>query len=34
MDVSEALAQLREAEHQRDEAVTCRNKLLAELAYA
>lgn len=34
MSVEEALAQLREAEHRRDEAVAKMNKLLAELGYA
>ena len=33
MDVAEALAQLREAERQRDEAVDKMNKLLADLGY-
>jgi len=34
ISVGEALAQLREAEHRRDEAVAKMNKLLAELGYA
>ena len=34
VDVAEALEELREAERQRDEAVTRMNKLLAELGYA
>jgi type I restriction enzyme M protein len=34
MSVEDALAQLREAEHRRDEAVEKMNKLLAELGYA
>ena len=34
MSVEEALAQLREAERKRDEAVARMNELLAELGYA
>ena len=34
MSVEEALAQLREAEHRREEAAAKMNKLLAELGYA